>query len=517
MIQKAEVRHALTLLQEKLTVNVYETGATSYLRPGCSSTSDNAAGQAIDLQTATHASTSSQTGAVQSIFLNDTPHPNSGVTHNGTHENEVKVPLSFPSAMTTNDVCEGRDVGGHTQSSVSLGLPEEHTTHTPFSPALSAAPSSGTGSCQTGDSINQHRFVVRLVQRTLYMIHYTADDKEQLIANRLLYCMFLHDSYAELLRSSEGASHETDEALKTSTSLTPNHARFFSYSDVDGSVSILVDRDQLEILAFGEQASAIQCQIRPLDGFKEASYFNSCPGTITDNFWNELERAIQIRKRKLDHLNNLITADDPQITTENHCQHILRQEAHDYVNTLCTHFNQANETTHPKSTWGILNGSGFRMIQNVLHYSPWSTITKVLFPPRKLDDFGKNGKQIIERAEENEFDWVAIGNTLRAADIAIDSWLATIKRQSGGWDAIEAWSHQLMASWTGQTWRCFQLDGDWGFEQTGVVYSLSRPITEAGICPMYMSTFRTDYLFVPNPQTQSAIKLLMDVFPVYPI
>ncbi len=70
--------------------------------------------------------------------------------------------------------------------------------------------------------------------------------------------------------------------------------------------------------------------------------------------------------------------------------------------------------------------------------------------------------------------------------------------------------------WSGRTWRVLRLDGSWGFDETGVVYSLSEPITRAGICPLYISTFHTDFMLVPQPEVRSAIKILRQHFNVQP-
>jgi hypothetical protein len=88
--------------------------------------------------------------------------------------------------------------------------------------------------------------------------------------------------------------------------------------------------------------------------------------------------------------------------------------------------------------------------------------------------------------------------------------------EDAGSDAGAAAGDEAMAGWSGRSWRIIRLEGHWGFEETGVVYSLSQPVTQEGICPLYISTFHTDFILVPRPQTKTALRVLRSHFDVAP-
>lgn len=59
-----------------------------------------------------------------------------------------------------------------------------------------------------------------------------------------------------------------------------------------------------------------------------------------------------------------------------------------------------------------------------------------------------------------------------------------------------------------KNWRVFKVAGPLGFTLTGIVSSLSKPLAEAKISILYISTYETDYLFVEEKNLQIARKIL---------
>jgi hypothetical protein len=57
-------------------------------------------------------------------------------------------------------------------------------------------------------------------------------------------------------------------------------------------------------------------------------------------------------------------------------------------------------------------------------------------------------------------------------------------------------------------WRIFKVEGPLGFTLTGVVASLSKPLAEAGISILYISTYETDYLLVEEKNLKATKKIL---------
>lgn len=57
-------------------------------------------------------------------------------------------------------------------------------------------------------------------------------------------------------------------------------------------------------------------------------------------------------------------------------------------------------------------------------------------------------------------------------------------------------------------WRCFSLAGPIAFDETGVLWSVAEPLAEAGIGIFAISTFDTDYVLVPGPQLEAALRAL---------
>jgi uncharacterized protein len=57
-------------------------------------------------------------------------------------------------------------------------------------------------------------------------------------------------------------------------------------------------------------------------------------------------------------------------------------------------------------------------------------------------------------------------------------------------------------------WRCLGLAGPIPFTETGVVSSLAVPLAAAGVGIFVISTFDTDYLLVPGPRLEDAVRAL---------
>ena len=57
-------------------------------------------------------------------------------------------------------------------------------------------------------------------------------------------------------------------------------------------------------------------------------------------------------------------------------------------------------------------------------------------------------------------------------------------------------------------WRAFRVEGPLGFVSTGIVSSLSIPLSKAKISIMYISTYETDYVLVEDKNLEKAVKIL---------
>lgn len=57
-------------------------------------------------------------------------------------------------------------------------------------------------------------------------------------------------------------------------------------------------------------------------------------------------------------------------------------------------------------------------------------------------------------------------------------------------------------------WRCFQVRGPLDFSETGIIFSLSKPLAESGVPIFVMSTFNTDYFMVKETDLAKAIDVL---------
>ena len=63
-----------------------------------------------------------------------------------------------------------------------------------------------------------------------------------------------------------------------------------------------------------------------------------------------------------------------------------------------------------------------------------------------------------------------------------------------------------------EKWRAFQVAGQFGFEECGIVAALSGPLTRASICPYYISSFFTDVCFVQEAKWEHARAILEKEF-----
>jgi hypothetical protein len=57
-------------------------------------------------------------------------------------------------------------------------------------------------------------------------------------------------------------------------------------------------------------------------------------------------------------------------------------------------------------------------------------------------------------------------------------------------------------------WRCLQVVGPLSFEEVGILTSLLRPLSEAGIPVFVISTFNTDYLLVKAADIERSLAAL---------
>jgi hypothetical protein len=57
-------------------------------------------------------------------------------------------------------------------------------------------------------------------------------------------------------------------------------------------------------------------------------------------------------------------------------------------------------------------------------------------------------------------------------------------------------------------WRCFKAQGPLDFSETGIIFSLSKPLTECGISVFVISTFDTDYFMVKEKDLAKTVDAL---------
>ncbi len=57
-------------------------------------------------------------------------------------------------------------------------------------------------------------------------------------------------------------------------------------------------------------------------------------------------------------------------------------------------------------------------------------------------------------------------------------------------------------------WRDFKVEGPLGFVSTGIVSSLSKPLADAGISILYISTYETDHVLVEEKNLEKAKEIL---------
>jgi len=60
-------------------------------------------------------------------------------------------------------------------------------------------------------------------------------------------------------------------------------------------------------------------------------------------------------------------------------------------------------------------------------------------------------------------------------------------------------------------WRGIRIDGEIPFQAIGVLYSLTKPLAEAHIPIFALSTYNTDYVFLPEVMMVEAVKALQHV------
>jgi hypothetical protein len=63
-----------------------------------------------------------------------------------------------------------------------------------------------------------------------------------------------------------------------------------------------------------------------------------------------------------------------------------------------------------------------------------------------------------------------------------------------------------------KNWKAFKVKGPLGFTLTGVVSSISKPLADAKISILYISTYETDYIFVEEKNFEKAKEILSKFF-----
>lgn len=57
-------------------------------------------------------------------------------------------------------------------------------------------------------------------------------------------------------------------------------------------------------------------------------------------------------------------------------------------------------------------------------------------------------------------------------------------------------------------WRCIRIDGQIPFQAVGVLYSLLQPLAESNVPIFALSTYSTDYVFLPEQMLIHAVQAL---------
>ncbi|URM27122.1 ACT domain-containing protein [Pseudomonas frederiksbergensis] len=59
-------------------------------------------------------------------------------------------------------------------------------------------------------------------------------------------------------------------------------------------------------------------------------------------------------------------------------------------------------------------------------------------------------------------------------------------------------------------WRCFQFVGPFAFDETGIILSVIRPLTETGFGVFVVSTFDGDYMLLKDTDFEKGLTVLTD-------
>jgi uncharacterized protein len=57
-------------------------------------------------------------------------------------------------------------------------------------------------------------------------------------------------------------------------------------------------------------------------------------------------------------------------------------------------------------------------------------------------------------------------------------------------------------------WRVFKIEGPFDFALTGILVSVAKPLNEAGLSILALSTYDTDYVMVKAKDAETAVKIL---------
>jgi hypothetical protein len=73
---------------------------------------------------------------------------------------------------------------------------------------------------------------------------------------------------------------------------------------------------------------------------------------------------------------------------------------------------------------------------------------------------------------------------------------------------------QIKSRSSSRGWKCLRVSGPLQLDLVGILHQLTRPLKDAGISVNAISTYNTDYLFVPGSSYRAAMKALSAEFDV---
>jgi len=95
-------------------------------------------------------------------------------------------------------------------------------------------------------------------------------------------------------------------------------------------------------------------------------------------------------------------------------------------------------------------------------------------------------------------------------DWVLDTPLASITRTAEEFSIVCPKSVVPDELKSGQEWKCLKIHGPLGFDEVGIISSLTKVLADANISVFVLSTFETDYILVKRMNIEKAIKALSD-------